>query len=59
MIGYVTLLVVTATMSYAAWGDATDAIITLNLPKNGLTAAVQVFYAIGLYLTFVRRMRRS
>jgi len=54
MIGYTALICVTATISYAAFGDATDSIITLNLPKGVLTMAVQVFYSIGLYLTFVR-----
>lgn len=54
MLAYTIMIVVTATVSYAAFGDATDSMITLNLPKTGLSISVQVFYSIGLFLTFVR-----
>ena len=54
MLAYTILIVITATVSYAAFGDATDSMVTLNLPKTGLSISVQVFYSIRLFLTFVR-----
>ncbi|KAI4986016.1 hypothetical protein ZWY2020_018646 [Hordeum vulgare] len=41
---------------YLAYGDATQDIVTLNLPDNWSTAAVKVVLCVGLALTFAVMM---
>ena len=53
MVVYTGLICLTATVSYAAFGDNTDSMVTLNLPKTLLAKSVQVFYSVGLFFTFV------
>ena len=42
----VVMLIVFSCMGYAAFGPATQDMITLNLPSNNLVMFVQLFYSI-------------
>ncbi|KAK3259329.1 hypothetical protein CYMTET_31666, partial [Cymbomonas tetramitiformis] len=39
-------------LGYAAYGDETQDIITLNLPKDWTASAVKIFLCLGLFFTF-------
>ena len=45
---YVTVLCVFSAISYWAYGDNLEDMVTLNLPHDNLTSMVQVFYCFGL-----------
>ncbi len=47
-----TIVITQSTLSYLAFGNYTEDLITLNLPHNMLTTILRIGYSIGLLLSY-------
>ncbi|CAI2370542.1 unnamed protein product [Moneuplotes crassus] len=51
-----TLVIIVSSLSYIAYGDEVEDLITLNLPHNDLTTIVRLVYSFGLLASFPLQM---
>lgn len=48
----VLIVIIQGTLSYGAYGNYIEDLVTLNLPHTRLTAALRVFYALALIMSY-------
>lgn len=50
------LVIIVSSLSYLAYGEEVEELITLNLPHNNLTTLIRLVYSIGLIASFPLQM---